>query len=130
MNAKALGRFVGEFLEGLAGQPEVTEGRTETPIVVPEDMVRKAVADFLAPMVEQAAQEEPGPSGEQLDMMFDEARAQPHDPLAEATLRRVTEIREREAERERAAAMGERVPPAYDPNMPDSGMPWMAPNSA
>jgi hypothetical protein len=125
MKARALGRFIGEFIEGLSGGKEPEE-KSESPIVVPEEMVRRAVADFLRPMVEQAAaQEDVMP--QQLDMMFDDARPIPHDDIAEMTLRRVEQMREADAERERQARMGEQVPSMFDPNEPGP-KPWMGAN--
>ena len=129
MKARALGRFVGEFLEGLAGgkDPAEAEAIAPAPVVVPVEMVRQAVSDFLKPMVEAAAAEtDAPPSGEQLDMMFDDARPASRDDIADMTIRRVEEIRAREAERERMARFGEAVPEAYDPNDPASAKPWMA----
>lgn len=127
MRARALGRFVAEFLEGFAGEsdePAVEAVATPVaPIVVPVEMVREAVAAFLQPLLDA---DDATPSGEQLDFMFDEARAKrpPQDDIAEMTLRRVAEIQEREALRQAAERNGAAVPPTFDANAPGE-KPWM-----
>lgn len=124
MKARALGRFVAEFLEGFAGGEETPEvAAPVTPIVVQEDMVRRAVAEFLAPMVDAAADETP-PSGQQLDMMFDDARQDPAD-IADLAVRRAQQMQAEAEERDQAARNNGAVPQTYDPNDP-GGKPWMS----
>lgn len=139
MNAKALGRFVAEFLEGFTGE-EGSTGNAEAvqPTVVPVEAIREAVVPVVQQMVGEIiqkameaedGQEEPAPSPQQLDMMFrDAGRAgDGRDEIAEMTLRRVHDIQEAEAKREAAARNGGAVPESYDPNDPGSMKPWQTP---
>lgn len=135
MKAKALGRFVADFLEGMSGgKDSETEAvaPAAAPTVIPVDTVREAVTPMIRQivieMLQQAMNGEEAdlpPSGQQLDMMFNEARGGAADPIAEMTLRRVHEAEELTRRREREAAQGGAVPETYDPNSPE-GKPWMS----
>lgn len=140
MKARALGRFMSEFLEGLAGGKDAPEKEeAASPAVIPLDVVREAVAptirQIVLEMLQQAMAEEgpppeqATPSGEQLDLIFrDAGRDGPVDPIAEATLRRVHDINERQARKDEEARAQGGVPETYDPNDPGSGKPWTAPD--
>jgi hypothetical protein len=129
MKPRTLGRFVAEFLEGLAGGRDAVEADLAAPLppVVPLEAVREAVraevASILRPIIEGMAAEGVVPPPQ--PGLFDEAM--PPDPYAEAIRRRVAQTNAETAAREREAAGGGTVPPFYDPNAPDNGAPWMAP---
>jgi hypothetical protein len=128
MKARALGRFVAEFLEGLAGGKDTAEEAAPSqpaPIVVPVEMVRQAVAEFLKPMVDAAAAEEPAPTGQQLDMMFDDARPPDPSDIADLAMRRAAQMQADAEAREQAARNNGAVPETYDPNSPGEKK-WMA----
>lgn len=138
MKARQMGRFVGEFLEGLSGGKDTeTEAvaPAAAPTVIPVDTVREAVTPMIRQIVIEMLQqamagtddEDPAPSGAQLDLMFNDARGVPVDPLAEATVRRVADIRAAQEQKDREAAMGSEVPPMFDPNVPGD-KPWMGAN--
>jgi hypothetical protein len=104
--------FAKGLMEGLLASKEPKEKR---PQVIKQDDVRKAVAEFLGPLVE-----EPQP-GEQMGMPF----STDPDEIAEMTLRRVHEARERAAAQDQEEENPPR-PTTYDPNAPNPS-PWMSP---
>ena len=106
---EALGRGLASVI--LQAQKEPKEKR---PQVIKQDDVRKAVAEFLGPLVE-----EPTPP-QQMDIFS----ADP-DEIAEMTLRKVHEARERAAAQDQEEENPPR-PTTYDPNAPNPS-PWMSP---
>lgn len=129
MNAHKLGSFVADFLEGFLGDAGPATTAAAGPAVIPMDSIRAAVREVIQPLIdaEDVAQTVNAPTADDLNLYTETmGQPQPADPIAEATLRRVTELHEREAQRARAEQMG--VPDVYDPNDPESGKSWMAPH--
>lgn len=127
-----------EFLDGMTSGKDPAEEAPVAPAVVPVEAIREAVTPMIKQIVVellQAAMADEGPSdappsGTQLDMMFEDAgREGSGDPIADATLRRVHEINERQAQKDLEARQNGAVPEMYDPNAPD-GKPWTAPGVA
>jgi hypothetical protein len=87
------------------------------PKVVKQDDVRQAVADFLKPMMDE-------PTPEQMDIFARDIETGPPDPIAEMTLRRVQEARDR-AEAQAQEEENPR-PVDYDPNAPELSR-WTTP---
>jgi hypothetical protein len=103
------------LVEGLLGQEKAA--KKERPVVVKQEDVRAAVENFLKPLIAEET-----PSAPQMDLFTHGIENAPTDPIAEMTLRRVAEARER-AERQGAE---EPQPGTFDPNMP-GGSPWTSP---
>lgn len=129
MKAKAIGRFVAEFLEGFLetnSTPEEPVAAAVAPMVIPTDAVRAAVADFLGPLLQDET-----PSAKDLDLFTSriEDESTPVGDIAEQTLRRVHEVREREAEARERERNGHMPEGYHDPNLPSSTG-WASPRPA
>lgn len=120
MKAKALGRFVADFIEGLIGDD--APAAAPAPMVIPTDAVKQAVAEFLQPMID--AESDP-PTGPQLDLFthnIEHAEPAPSDP-AEMIRQRVAEAN---ALSEQRRVEAEPPPGWVDPNMPGN-VGWAGP---
>jgi hypothetical protein len=106
--------FAKGLVEGMLGNGKEKAVR---PKVVKQDDVRQAVADFLKPMMDE-------PTPEQMDIFARDIETGPPDPIAEMTLRKVQEARDR-AEAQAQEEENPR-PVDYDPNAPELSR-WTTP---
>jgi hypothetical protein len=110
--------FARGLMQGLIGAKGNGDDEPAKPTVVKQDDVRKAVADFLQPLI---AEETEAPSSAQLDMFTHGMEDAPPDEMGERIAMRVAEARAR-------AGTEDDEPPAgtFYPDMPQAP-PWVGP---
>jgi hypothetical protein len=123
-NARAMGRFIAEFMAGLeegGGGGEPKRAEKKPPVVKVEDL-RATLLAVLPTLLQQMAQEaEAPPSAPELDLFT-------HGMGGDVEMAAMQAQRYAEARERREIDHDDRIG-TYDPNAPGNGRPWSSPVS-